>query len=282
MYTIVERQDLLPRVHLLKIQAPKVAAAAAAGQFVILRIDAEGERFPLTIADWDAQAGTVTVIYMEIGASTRKLAKLGAGDAILDFVGPLGKPTEIENFGTVVCVSGGFAMATIVPIARAMKEAGNRVISVVGARSKDLFFWHDRLTKYSDEMIVCTDDGSAGIKGVVTEPLRDLLASSTKVDRVIVIGPSVMMKFCSKTTQPFGVKTIVSLNPIMIDGTGMCGCCRVSLDGQTRFACVDGPEFDGHKVDWDGLLVRQKSYVAEEAVAAERCRCKEEGCGNHG
>ncbi|ACZ61214.1 MULTISPECIES: sulfide/dihydroorotate dehydrogenase-like FAD/NAD-binding protein [Dehalococcoides] len=282
MYTIVERQDLLPKVHLLKIQAPKVAAAAAAGQFVILRIDAEGERFPLTIADWDVKAGTVTVIYMEIGASTRKLAKLGAGDAILDFAGPLGKPTEIENFGTVVCVSGGFAMATIVPIARAMKEAGNRVISVVGARSKDLFFWHDRLEKYSDEMIVCTDDGSAGIKGVVTEPLRDLLASSTKVDRVIVIGPSVMMKFCSKTTQPFGVKTIVSLNPIMIDGTGMCGCCRVSLDGQTRFACVDGPEFDGHKVDWDGLLVRQKSYVAEEAVAAERCRCKEEGCGNHG
>jgi ferredoxin--NADP+ reductase len=264
LYKILLRQDLVPNIHLFKLDAPAIAKKAQPGQFVMVRIDEKGERIPLTIADWDRKEGSVTIVFMEVGATTHRLATLKAGDSLANFVGPLGIPTHIEKFGTVACVAGGFAVAVIMPIARAMKESGNKVISIMGARSQNLIFWEDQLRRVSDQLIVTTDDGTYGRKGLVTEPLKELLSSGQKVDRVIAIGPSVMMKFCAKTTEPFGVKTIVSLNPIMVDGTGMCGCCRVSVGGVTKFACVDGPDFDGHQVDWDLLFARQKVYLEEE------------------
>ncbi len=267
MYKILERQDLVTNIHLFKVVAPAVAKKAKAGQFVVIRIDEKGERIPLTIADWDSKEGSVTIVFMEVGTTTRKLALLKAGDYIADFIGPLGLPTHIDRFGTVVCVAGGFAVATIVPVARAMREAGNRVISIMGARTKDLVFWEECLRSVSDQLIVTTDDGTYGRKGLVTEPLAELLENGNKIDRVIAIGPSIMMKFCAKTTEPFGVKTIVSLNPIMVDGTGMCGCCRVSVGGVTKFTCVDGPDFDGHQVDWDLLFARQRTYLDEEKLS---------------
>ncbi len=267
MYRLLAREDLTPEIHLFRVEAPGVARKAQAGQFVMVRSDERGERIPLTIADWDVKEGSVTVVFMEVGATTRKLNCVNAGGGIMDFVGPLGRPTEVERFGTVACVAGGFAIATIVPIARAMREKGNRVVSIMGFRTRDLVFWEDRLGSVSDELIVTTDDGSYKRKGLVTEPLKELL-EATKVDRVIAIGPTVMMKFSSLTTKPFGVKTIVSLNPIMVDGTGMCGCCRVSVGGETRFVCVDGPDFDGHEVDWDLLISRQRAYLEEEKEAS--------------
>jgi len=281
MYRILEKQDLTPVIHLWKIEAPRVARKAQAGQFIILHHGDEGERIPLTIADWDRDAGTVTVVFMEVGASTERFARLNAGDVIDDFVGPLGKPTEIENYGTVVCVAGGFAIATIVPIARAMKAAGNKVISIMGFRTKDLVFWEDRLGEFSDELIVTTDDGTYGRKGLVTEPLKELL-EKREVNRVIAIGPTVMMKFSSLTSKPFGVHTIVSLNPIMVDGTGMCGACRVEVGGETRLACVDGPDFDGHQVDWDLLMSRQRAYLEEEKTSVERLHHHCHGGGHCG
>ena len=270
MYEILLKQDLVPNIHLLKIAAPNVAKKALPGQFVIIRINERGERIPLTIADWDREEGSVTIVFMEVGTTTHRLALLEAGDSIADFIGPLGLPTHIEHFGTVVCVAGGFAVATIVPIARALKMKGNKVISIMGARSQNLLFWEDELGSVSDQLIVTTDDGSYGRHGVVTEPLKELLEGGDKIDRVIAIGPSIMMKFCAKTTEPFGVKTIVSLNPIMVDGTGMCGCCRVSVGGVTKFTCVDGPDFDGHQVDWDLLFARQRIYLNEEKLSFER------------
>ncbi len=273
MYPIISTEELVPRVRLYRIFAPRIAKKAAAGQFLILRVEENGERIPLTIADWDAAEGSVSVVFMEVGTTTTKLGRLKIGDSVADIVGPLGNPTEIENFGTLCLMAGGFATATIVPIARAMKAAGNRVVTIVGARNKDLIFWRDRLSAVSDELIITTDDGSAGRKGVVTEPIREMLERGERIDRVIAIGPSIMMKFSSLTTKPFGVKTIVSMNPIMVDGTGMCGCCRVSVAGQTKFACVDGPEFDAHAIDWDNFMARQRSYVEEEKRSLEKCRC---------
>jgi len=270
VYKILERQDLVAGIHLFKIEAPNVAKKAKPGQFVVIRIDEKGERIPLTVAGWDEKEGSVTIVFMEVGTTTHRLATLGTGDYIVDFVGPLGIPTHIEKVGTVVCVAGGFAVAVIKPIAQAMKEKGNKVISILGARTKDLLFWEDKLRQASDELIITTDDGSYGRKGLVTEPLKELLESGRKIDRVIAIGPTVMMKFCAKTTEPFGVKTIVSLNPIMVDGTGMCGCCRVVVGGVTRFACVDGPDFDGHQVDWDLLFARQRTYLDEEKLSFEQ------------
>ena len=269
MYKILLRQDLVPNIHLFKIEAPAVAKKAQAGQFIIVRVDDKGERIPLTIADWNAREGSVSVVFMEVGATTRQLARLGAGDYIADFVGPLGVPTHVENFGTVAMVAGGVGVAVITPIARAMKQKGNRVISIMGARTKDLIFWENELKAASDELIVVTDDGSYMRKALVTEPLKELLLGQEKVSRVIAIGPTMMMKFSALTSQPFGVKTIVSLNPIMVDGTGMCGCCRVSVGGQTKFACVDGPDFDGHQVDWDLLVNRQRVYLDEEKLSVE-------------
>jgi ferredoxin--NADP+ reductase len=271
LYKILLRQDLVPNIHLFKIAAPAVAKKAQAGQFVIIRLDERGERIPLTIADWDEKEGSVTIVFMEVGTTTRRLALLKSGDSITDFVGPLGLPTHIEKFGTVVCVAGGFAVATTMPIARGMRKKGNKVISIMGARNKDLIFWENELGSVSDQLIVTTDDGSYARKGFVTEPLRELLEGNEGIDRVVAIGPSIMMKFSAKTTQPFGVKTIVSLNPIMVDGTGMCGCCRVSVGGVTKFACVDGPDFDGHQVDWDLLFARQRTYLDEEKCSLEQC-----------
>ncbi|MBN1643610.1 MAG: sulfide/dihydroorotate dehydrogenase-like FAD/NAD-binding protein [Dehalococcoidales bacterium] len=277
MYKILTAKTLVPNIHLFKFAAPRIARKAKAGQFVVLMIDEKGERIPLTIADCDAQEGTLTIVFMEVGKTTRELGCLKDGDSIMSLTGPLGVPTHVEKFGTVVCVAGGFAVAPIMPIARAMKQAGNKVISIMGARTKDLLFWEEELRSVSDKLIVTTDDGSYGRKALVTEPLKEILETE-KVDRVIAIGPSVMMKFCSRTTQPFGVKTIVSLNPIMVDGTGMCGCCRVVVGGQTKFACVDGPDFDGHQVDWDLLAARQRNYLEEEKEALENWQCQ---CGGH-
>jgi ferredoxin/flavodoxin---NADP+ reductase len=277
MYKILERQDLAPVIHLFKIFAPEVAPKAQAGQFVIVKIDEKGERIPLTFADWDEKAGSVTIIFMEAGATTCRLARLKAGESVMNFVGPLGIPAQVENYGTVVCVAGGIGVAPVTPIAIALKKAGNRVISIMGARNKSLLFWEDKLRQASHELIVTTDDGSYGRKALVTEPLKELL-SSQKVDRVIAIGPIPMMKFCTLTSRPFGVKTIVSLNPLMVDGTGMCGCCRVSVGGATKFACVDGPDFDGHLVDWDLMTVRSKGFAEEEKRALDKWQCQ---CNNH-
>ncbi len=270
MYKILEREDLAPNIHLFRVAAPAVAGKAQPGQFVVIRIDEKGERIPLTIADWDENEGSITIVFMEVGTTTARLALLKSGDTIADFIGPLGLPAEIEKYGTVLCVAGGVGTAVVAPIARALKQAGNKIISILGARSQDLLFWEDVLGSVSDRLIVTTDDGSYGRKGVVTEPLKELLESGEKVDRVVAIGPVVMMKFCSLTTKPFGVETIVSLNPIMVDGTGMCGCCRVSVGGETKFACVDGPDFDGHQVDWELLAARQCIYLDEEKCSFEQ------------
>ena len=273
MYKILSREDLVPGIHLFKVEAPAVAKKARAGQFIVLMIDERGERIPLTIADWDRGEGSITIVFMEVGATTRRLAQLKAGDSIANFVGPLGVPTHIGKYGTVLCVGGGVGVAPIYPIARAMKEAGNTVLLIMGSRSKSLLFWEDHLRSIDKNVIVTTDDGSYARKGLVTEPMKELLQSGKKIDRVVAIGPVMMMKFCAKTTEPFKVPTIVSLNPIMVDGTGMCGCCRVEVGGETKFTCVDGPDFDGHKVDWDLLLARQRIYCDEEKLATEQCKC---------
>jgi ferredoxin--NADP+ reductase len=274
MFRIIYRETLAAKIHLFKIEAPAIARKAQAGQFVILRIDETGERIPLTLADWDGKEGNVTLVFMEVGATTFRLALLKAGDSVADLVGPLGVPTHIDKFGTLVCVAGGVGAAPMAPIARALKEKGNKIISILGAMSKNLLFWEDKLRDISHQLIVTTDDGTYGRKGVVTEPLKELLESKEKIDQVIAIGPSIMMKFCALTTRPFGVKTIVSLNAIMVDGTGMCGCCRVSVGGLTKLTCVDGPEFDGHQVDWDLLFARQRIYLDEEKRSFEHWQAK--------
>lgn len=269
MYEIMHREDLTPQIHLFDIHAPAVAKKAQAGQFVILMVDEKGERFPLTIGGWDREKGTVTIVFMEVGKTTRKLATLKKGDSLFAFIGPLGIPTHVENVGTVCCVAGGFASAIVVPVAEAFRNAGNKVISIMGFRSKDLMFWEDKLKAVSDELIICTDDGTCGRKALVTEPLKEVLETNKDIKEVIAIGPTIMMKFASLTTKPFGVKTLVSLNPIMVDGTGMCGCCRVEVGGETAFTCVDGPDFDAHQVDWDVLMSRQKSYCDEEKTSLD-------------
>jgi len=248
------------------VDAPRIAHKAEPGQFVVVMADEQGERIPLTIADFDRDRGTLTMVLMVVGTSSRKLARLGVGDRLHALIGPLGKASPIEEFSTVVMVAGGVGTAPIFPIARAFYELGCRVITIQGARQKDLLFWVDRLGAVSHEHIITTDDGSSGRKGLVTEPLKELLESDAgkSVGCVYAIGPAVMMKFCALTTKPFGVKTVVSLNTIMVDGTGMCGGCRVRVGDDTRFTCVDGPEFDGHLVDWDLLLARQKIYTEEE------------------
>jgi len=280
VYRILEKQVLSDVTKLMVVEAPHVARKARAGQFVIVRIDEHGERIPLTIADYDREAGTITLIFQEVGKSTKHLGTLNVGDALATLAGPLGHPTEIANYGTVVCVGGGVGIAPIFPIARSLKEAGNHVVSIIGARTRDLLFWEDRMRAVSDELIVCTDDGSYGRKALVTEPLKELIeARGKEIARVWAIGPAIMMKFVSLTTKPFGIPTIVSLNTIMIDGTGMCGGCRVLLEEGAQFVCVDGPEFDGHKVDWDNLLARLSFYRDEERLAIERWEheCRLEG-----
>jgi ferredoxin--NADP+ reductase len=282
VYKIVEKQVLSDVNKLMVVEAPEVARKAKAGQFVIVRIDEAGERIPLTIADFDREQGTVTLIFQEVGMSTRKLGTCEQGGALLDFVGPLGHATEVENYGAVLCVGGGVGIAPVFPIARALKEAGNTVLGIIGARTHDLLFWEDKMASVCDELTVCTDDGSYGRQALVTQPMQEILSSRDDVGRVWAIGPAIMMKFCAKTTEPFGTPTIVSLNSIMVDGTGMCGACRVTVGGQTQFVCVDGPEFDGHQVDWDLLMARQRIYLEEEKRADEHfahghtCRAVEE------
>jgi len=277
VYKILSKEVLSNVVKLMDIEAPHVARKAAAGQFVIVRIDEYGERIPLTIADYNREKGSITIIFQELGKSTMQLGKLNPGDSLASFAGPLGHPTEIRNFGTVVCMGGGVGIAPIYPIARALKEAGNKVISIIGARTKELLFWEEKMRAVSDELIICTDDGSKGRKSLVTEPLKEILDNKdNKVAKVWAIGPAIMMKFVTLATKPYNVPTIVSLNTIMIDGTGMCGGCRVLLEDGAQFVCVDGPEFDGHKVDWDNLLSRLSFYKHEEKQAVEhyehKCR----------
>ena len=263
MYKILDRVDYSDDVYVQVIEAPAIAVACQPGQFIILRIDEEGERIPLTIADFDREAGTITIVVQAVGKTTRQLQRLGRGDSLANFIGPLGIPSEIEKVGTVICAGGGIGVAPIYPIARALKDAGNKIISIVAARNQNLLLWEDRMREISDELIVTTDDGSRGRHCLVTEPLKELCEAGG-IDLVYAIGPGVMMKFCAKTTQPYGVRTLVSLNSIMVDGTGMCGACRCSVGGQTKFVCVDGPEFDGHQVDFDQLLARQRQYLPQE------------------
>ncbi len=280
MYKILEKQFFSDVTKLIVVEAPQVARKVKAGQFVIVRIDEYGERIPLTIADYDREAGTITLIFQEVGKTTMHMGTMEPGDELATVVGPLGHPTEIESYGTVVCVGGGTSIAIIFPIARALKEAGNHVISIIGARNKELLFWEERMRAASDELIVCTDDGSYGRKALVTEPLKELLEERPgEIAKVWAIGPAIMMKFVALTTKPYKVPTIVSLNTIMIDGTGMCGGCRVLLEDGARFVCVDGPEFDAHKVDWDNMLARLQFYREEEQLAIERWQheCRLEG-----
>ncbi|MDN5361962.1 MAG: ferredoxin/flavodoxin---NADP+ reductase [Moorella sp. (in: firmicutes)] len=279
MYRIVKKEVMSPVIKLLEIEAPEVAAKAQPGQFIILRLDEEGERIPLTIADFDRSRGTITTIFQEVGYSTRRLGCLEAGDNLADFVGPLGLPSEIENYGRVVCVGGGVGVAPVYPIARALKEAGNEVISIIGARTKDLLLLEQEMAAVSNELLVATDDGSYGHHGFVTDLLKKVLEEKGKVARVWGIGPVVMMRAVAETTRPFGVKTIVSMNPIMVDGTGMCGACRVSVAGETKFACVDGPEFDGHEIDWQLALRRMNMYREEEQAIIKAHEGG--GCGCH-
>jgi ferredoxin--NADP+ reductase len=255
---------------LIEVEAPKVAGKRKPGQFVILRIDEPGERVPFTIADSDSARGTLTLIYQVVGKTTSQMANLKVGDTIMDVVGPLGKPTHIEKLGTVCIIGGGTGIAIAYPIAKALKEIGNRVISILGARTQELLFYEDEVKAISDEVVICTDDGSYGQKGLVTEMLKQLIDRGEDLKLAVAIGPVPMMKFVSLMTKEYEIPTVVSLNPIMIDGSGMCGGCRVVVGGETEFACVDGPEFDAHKVDFDLLTKRLATYRDEETESYEQ------------
>jgi ferredoxin/flavodoxin---NADP+ reductase len=269
---IAEKKQLADEVFQMKVEAPLIARERQPGQFIILQLDsAFGERIPLTIADADAAAGWILLVFQTVGKTTHRLAAMQVGDAIPHLLGPLGNPTHIENFGQVVCVGGGIGVAPLHPIAKAMKEAGNRVIVIVGARTRELVILESNMRAIADEFILCTDDGSAGRQALVTVPLKEVCERNPKPDLAVAIGPPVMMKFCAETTRPFAVPTVVSLNTIMVDGTGMCGGCRVTVGGQTRFVCVDGPEFDGHLVDFDNMMQRLGAYRDHEKIAHDRC-----------
>jgi len=277
MYEIVRREVLAEDSDLFEIYAPEIAKKAKAGQFVIIRINETGERIPLTLADFDAKKGTITLVALRVGKTTHLLGTLKAGDEILDVVGPLGNPTEIDNYGRVICVGGGLGIATIITICKALKDAGNYVIGIIGARTKDLLIYEDKLRGICNELYISTDDGSYGHHGFVTDVLKKLLDEGDLIDIIWAIGPAIMMKFVCKTTESYKIKTIVSLNPIMVDGTGMCGACRVEVDGKTKFTCVHGPEFDGHKVNWDLLLSRQQMYLNSEKLSFNKFKEKIRG-----
>jgi ferredoxin--NADP+ reductase len=257
-----------PDVFYYSIGAPLISKKAKPGQFVIIRLHEKGERIPLSLADINPDKGTISLIVMAVGKTTTEMSTLNAGDEILDICGPLGQPTHIQKYGRVILVGGGFGVVPLYLIARELKAAGNEVITIIGARNKDLLIYESEISSVSDRVIVTTDDGSKGIKGVVTDALK-ILISDSNADMVMAVGPAIMMKFVSEATRPFGIRTIVSLNSIMIDGTGMCGGCRVSIGGKTRFACTDGPDFDSHLVDWDILINRQKTYLNEEKESFE-------------
>ena len=268
MYRIVDKSYFSPNVLRLEIEAPLIAKARKAGHFVIVRVDERGERIPLTIAGADVQRGTITLVVQKMGVSSTKLCNLNVGDEVTDVGGPLGKATHIERFGTVVCACGGVGTAPMLPIAEALKQAGNRVITVLAARTKDLVILEEQMRQFSDEVVVMTDDGSYGQKGLVTAGVESVIQRE-KVDFCVTIGPAIMMKFVSLLTKKYEVPTIASLNTIMVDGTGMCGACRVTVGGQTKFVCVDGPEFDAHQVDFDEMMMRLGAYRAEEQEAKE-------------
>lgn len=268
-YEIVVKQEVAFKETLFDVHAPQIAKKSQAGQFVIVQTHEEGERIPLTLADWDTERGTITIVFQEIGKSTAHLATFEEGDEIYSVVGPLGKPSDVEELGTIVCVGGGVGIAAVHPIARANKEVGNHVISIIGARNKDLLIMEEQMALASSELIVTTDDGSYGFHGFPTQVLKDMLDAEKPIKRVIAVGPVPLMRFVGLTTEPYGVETIVSLNPIMVDGTGMCGGCRVSVGGKTYFACVDGPEFDAHQVDFEELVKRQRAYLTQEKASME-------------
>jgi len=270
VYRIITKKELASSVKLLEIQAPLVAKKAKPGQFIVVRIDEYGERIPITITDWSPVKGTVTIVILEVGKTTKQLGSLSVGDHILNLIGPLGNPMEVGNYGTIVCIGGGVGVALIYPEAKALKEAGNRVISIIGARNKELLILENEIRNISDELHITTDDGSKGHRGFVSDVLKKLLEEQRHINRVIAIGPVIMMKVIAELTRPYGVKTVVSLNPIMVDGTGMCGSCRVIVGGKTMFACVDGPEFDAHEVDFDNLLGRNQRYIEKEAVSLKK------------
>ncbi len=268
---IVAKKQLSQEVFQVTLDAPLIARERKPGQFVILQLDTDyGERVPLTIADADAEKGTITLIFQTVGNTTHRMAVKEVGDEIENLLGPLGQPTHIEKFGKVLCVGGGIGVAPLHPIAQGMAKAGNIVKTIIGARSKELVILEEEMKAIADELIVCTDDGSYGMKALVTEPLKQL-CETWKPDLVVAVGPPVMMKFCAETTRPFGIPTVVSLNTIMVDGTGMCGGCRVTVGGETKFVCVDGPEFDGHLVDFDNMMLRLGTYRSREEQDHHTC-----------
>jgi ferredoxin--NADP+ reductase len=274
LHKVLEKTFLQEIVVRMVIEAPEIARKRKAGQFIVLMIDEKGERIPLTIVDSDSQRGTITIIYQIVGKTTAQLAKMERGDGIMHVLGPLGHATEINNFGTAVCVGGGVGIGVAYPIAAALKKAGNKVISIIGARTKDILILEDDMRKVSDQLLVATDDGSYGFHGFVSNVLQNLINAGEKIDIAYAIGPVPMMNVVAKLTKTYGIKTIVSLNPIMVDATGMCGACRVSVGGKTKFGCVDGPEFDGHEVDFSLLMSRLKMYADDEKQALERYRCE--------
>lgn len=275
MYRIVEKTDLSESVVRMVLEAPAIARKRRAGQFVVLIMDEKGERIPLTIVDSDPRRGTITIIFQVVGKTTAAMSAMKAGDAFRDVQGPLGNPTDIHRVGQVVCIGGGVGVGVVYPLAAALKQAGNRVISIIGARTKALLILEEEMKGVSDRLIVATDDGSYGFHGFVSTVLQDLIDAGERIDEVFAIGPVPMMKVIADLTRPHGIRTIVSLNPIMVDATGMCGACRVSVGGKTKFTCVDGPEFDGHQVDFDLLASRLRMYREQEGAAYERHRC---GC----
>lgn len=272
---ILHKEQLSENVYMIRVRAPLIAEERKAGQFILLSVAEElGERIPLTIADANPAEGSITLIFQKVGKSTAILAEMKVGDKLGAILGPLGTPTHIEKVGTVVCVGGGIGVAPMHPIAQALKAAGNKLITIIGARTKDLVILEKEMRAISDEVIIVTDDGSYGRKGLVTHPLKELCEQEPKPNLVVAIGPPIMMKFCAETTRPYGVPTVVSLNTIMVDGTGMCGGCRVNVGGKAKFVCVDGPEFDGHQVDFDGMMKRLNAYRGreKEAMADHQCR----------
>ncbi len=273
MFKIIEREVYSQGTVIMnRVEAPKIARKAKPGQFVILKADEEGERIPLTMADLDVEKGTIDIIYQVVGTSTAKFRDMKVGDAFQDVIGPLGKPTHLEKVGKVVCVGGGTGIAVLHPITRGLKEVGNHVIGIIGARGKDILILEEKMRKASHELHVCTDDGSYGHHGFVTDVLKDILEKED-IKLVVAIGPVPMMKFLTQLTKEYNTPTMVSLNPIMVDGTGMCGCCRVSVGGQTKFVCVDGPEFDAHEVDFDELMMRLQAYVMQEKESYDSYEC---------
>ena len=278
MNKIVRKEQFSEKVFLFEVEAPMIAKSRRAGHFVIIRVDEKGERIPLTIADSNLEKGTITLVVQTVGLTSTKLCRMNVGDSILDVVGPLGQATHIENYGTVLCAGGGVGVAPMLPIIKALKKAGNRVVSVLAGRSKELIILEEQVREYSDEVVIMTDDGSYGNKGVVTVGMENVIQRE-KVDKCFAIGPAIMMKFCCLLTKKYNIPTDVSLNTIMVDGTGMCGACRLTVGGQVKFACVDGPEFDGHQVNFDEAMQRQRIYKTEEGRAMLRLQ---EGDTHHG